>query len=131
MKILCLFIALLFLIACSPSFESTQKVIEKPINVSKNITANITKPVNITANNTLLKPKIIKKEIKGVTHIIEVSDVSSDGESCLLKVDGVPILIDEGEQGIVNGVKIFVSEVRVLHDYTQENDLCELVISGA
>lgn len=131
MKKLSLFLIFLFLVACAPQFESTQKVTEKPADTTavKTNTTNITKSVIPKINNALPKNKMITKIIGGQTHIIEVVDVTSDGSGCLLKVDGIPTLIDEGETATVNGLKIFVLEVRALRDTLQQNDLCEILVT--
>ena len=125
-----LLIVALLLIACTPpEFESTQKVLEKKVVVPTVNVTNATQPSVTEPDNPVSKNKVYKREIKGITHTIEVIDTTSDGTGCLLKVDGMPALIDEGETSVVNGVRIYVSEVRVFNDYLQEKDLCELVIS--
>ncbi len=86
--------------------------------------------LNPTQNNASISSDIpAKKWIKGITHIIEVIDVTENSDACIIRVDNSTDLINVGETKTLNGVKIFVSDVIIFNSLTEDKDICELVIA--
>lgn len=151
MKSIIILFVFLFLAACS-SISSSQNLIslkahsnETPSNQSpfvfpessaalpilqENITEAAKEAVRITTSNVTLSNGITAKKIsKGVEHIIEVIDVTTDEDGCLIKVDGTTDLINKGQTKIINGIRIYVADVRSMHSALEDKDLCQLVIA--
>ena len=64
-----------------------------------------------------------------MTHIIEVVDVTEDSGACIIKVDNSTDLIKVGETKTLNGVKIYVADVRIFNSIAEDKDVCEMVIA--
>ncbi|MBT4540058.1 hypothetical protein HOC35_00960 [Candidatus Woesearchaeota archaeon] len=60
-------------------------------------------------------------------HEIEVLDVSEDG-SCIFKVDGELVIIEEHQKETHNGVTIWVKNAYVLH--SDEDNACEFILTS-
>lgn len=122
-------LALVFLVACSVDVSVLNQT-NQTQPVLPEITINITESQQVEENVTQEIPndKIIKKVIEGKEHTIEVIDVDESGKSCLIRVDGFTDLIDEGETKTINGVLIYVSEVRVMRSATADEDICQMII---
>jgi len=67
--------------------------------------------------------------IKGKEYTIEVIDVTEAADACLLRVNGDFVIIDEGETKKINGLRIFVADVRAFRSFLQENDVCQIIIA--
>jgi hypothetical protein len=60
-------------------------------------------------------------------HIIEVLDVSKDG-SCIFRVDGELVVVEEKQSVKHNGVLIWVKNAYILH--SDEDNACEFIVSA-
>lgn len=120
---------ILFLTACS-IFISQNVGAPEIKNQSKILISNETIPVTSTLTNvSLTNNTIMKKTIKNTEHTIEVLDVTENADACLIDVDGTTVLINKGETRKINGIYIFVADVRTFHSQLQNNDVCQLVIA--
>ena len=59
---------------------------------------------------------------------IELFDVSSDGDSCGILVDGTMGWISQGYSDVINDVEIKVLRAIPVLDMTRDNDMCEVMI---
>ncbi len=64
-------------------------------------------------------------------HRIKLIDVTSSGDACGIEVDGETHWIDVGADARINGVYIKVFDAYPVHSQTQDNDACEIFISGS
>ena len=60
---------------------------------------------------------------------IEFLDVSSDGESCLFKINGSIYVINKGELETIGKAKLWVKDIYPLHT-KENNDVCVVLVAG-
>ena len=120
-----LMVLLLLLAACSGSQET---ITSDTVLDTKKVVEQIEEPIETASE---LKEEAPSNEyiINGEKHTVEVIDVTTDGKSCLVSIDGSITLIDEYDYMEMNGIKVAVKEITVIHSTSQEDDVCELSIS--
>jgi len=135
MKLLFL-LALLLIVACAPLPieevpEEVNETVEEQEIVPKEVPVEEELPkIDITGGNiTLNKNEAITAVIKSKEYRIEVIDVTEQADACLIKIDDVLTLIEEGDTRTVNGLRIYVAEVRAFRSFTEDRDICKLVIA--
>lgn len=72
--------------------------------------------------------------VGGITHSVEVLDVTEQEDACQVKVDDVTAIIDAdypssyASQKTINGVQIGIKEAIGVHAQLQDVDLCDIII---
>ncbi|MBS3137358.1 hypothetical protein J4232_02910 [Candidatus Woesearchaeota archaeon] len=74
--------------------------------------------------DTLKKNKIVN----GITIIFQ--DVSTDGGSCIFKINEKTYVIEKGEIETIGKVKIWVKEIYPVRSKEQESDVCVVLVAG-
>lgn len=72
----------------------------------------------------------ITRTIGGVSHTIEVVDVSEQEDKCGISVDGTTVWIDENQAKKINDVEIGVLDAVAVHAQLQDADICELTLGA-
>jgi len=127
MKII-LFLFIL-LAACTQQVPVLDEVKETDVPET-NKTINVTVNPDISSKNfTLTKNNSTMKKINNVDYRIEIIDVTEAADACLIKVNGELVIINEGSTRKINGLRIFVADVKAFRSQTEDNDVCRLVIA--
>ncbi len=87
-------------------------------------------PVAIAAEEQLFSGEgwLVVKD--GEVHQISLMDVTVDGDSCGIMFDEEIYWIDVGASETIDGIYIKVFEAYPVHSQTQDNDACQVFISG-
>ncbi len=110
-----------FLVACSSEEITGETTIDiQPVETVE--PAAQQEPAETQENPNLIT-------LRGVEHIVEVIDVTSDGESCLINIDGTYLVVDSNSTAKHNGVQVYVGEVHAIHSSLDDKDICEIEIS--
>lgn len=138
-------VLLILLTACTtaPSPINITNTTNVKVNVSTNTTIvsvsiinkSITPAINdsdiFSTNFSINKNSKVMKKVMGTEHVIEVLDVTENADACLIKVDGVVDLINNGATKVINGVRIFVAHAYAFNSFAEDKDVCQLVIAKA
>ncbi len=94
---------------------------------------NTISEMTMMAGDTLLwlvQDQKITKTVAGVSHEIQVIDVTTNGDSCGISVDGDVVWIDVGTSDTINGVQVGVVDAKTIHAQLQDQDICQINIGS-
>jgi len=118
-------VALLFLAACTTEIRTEEQatIEEKPIIVLNG--APESEEVEIQA--PILNKPDVEKMMNGTRRFIEVVGITEDGDKCLIRVGDTTAFIEEGQTKEINGVRIHVLDILLLHAEPDEG-MCRLIL---